>query len=631
MADYIELLVSTQSQPHGKSSGSQSSATSNQFIRKVSRILTQDGMVTVSGSQLEQAVSEAVHYIVNPNHNYINRMNNGDGSEWQNRKNDSANHRKRKSFDNNPFTQRNNYGNNQIPPSSNISRHDYNDYYSSRLHNQRGSLAQHPNFGQNPRSRPPPPPPPPPPPQRITTQRSISPQDANSRRRHQPQKSYLHQHNRHQNHHSYNQGNHSLPKMDRGRNLDHNQGHNRQGHGNDSHTTFQRNNNKLQPPPVLSHPSASRKSHPHSHPPSHHHRNFDENSDKSRIIHLTNIPPNVTHNQLLHYFTRKMNVNVINLDLKIETINHNRNNHKPDIQNHKVAYVELATHDQAMFIYHSPETVLGNRFIGIQIYHKQTHRRNKNNSSNNPQRINVQQPQKQQNIQNQSLKHSNETSENKRLVHNSSVLSHHSYHHEKKSEDNTYDQHQQSNKLQSKDYELIETYKKQQTLLHKKESILEKQLIAHKKMFSLLKDSQMQPEITQTTGDGEENSTNKNIIGKLVNSSLESKVKQVNSSGTTNPKQQEKLKEILKLQKTLNQVKKDRLESLSKMNELQKKISSLQNSLSHHHNHRYRSSDITSKSKSRRNYKLDKRTTILNISNLPADTPRVSYFENNFI
>jgi len=527
------------------------------LVKTIGGTLAKDKMVTASGKKLDIAVSKALNCILDKNIpiDYDNSDNGEKRAEKYDRKHDrsddneqthqkriragesSRNYRSNNRNDRNyPYKERRGQQQHLPPPPPPQRNQDYGSYpprYSNGSnppqqqysHNsqQRGgpSHNQPSNYGHHSRSRPPPPPPPqrgpsqihdmksnyaapPPPPPYRQNHRDASPGGFNSNNKNVPPPPPPPTHNRH---HTKYQGSHRLSKPNSSES--HGHGHGYGGHDNDQKRPSQRNM-KHTPPP---HPPPSQNNHIR-----HHNRGRPLPDEERRTIFLSNLPPPVTHKQLLHYFTRKMNV-IVNT-LKLEPLNNDHNFKKNENKNKQEnrpqrAYVELATHDQAMFIYHNPDPVLGNRFIGIEMHPYNLNvkpiKNNKNDVSQTPETSTSQYPHKQPS--HDKKKHTAEPIP-------SVESDKHGYY------------------PTDEDQQTLETYKNKEALLKQTVTNYGKLLAMHKKMYSVLQ---------KTTA---------------ANDSIETK-KQV----------QAKLMEILAMQKKYNQASKDQHDMLSKTSDLEKKTS----------------------------------------------------------
>lgn len=637
LADYVRVLVSAHSQTN-------STNISSNLIKEIGHTLTKDRMVTASGSKLDDAVSSAVSCILGKSEK-LHRPRSRSPSPSNERKrprnsnftnfDSSRNHRQAK-MENNSYIQRDRRNHATSPPLPPNSRNyrDHNPRFQNMPHSQQAPQHQ---MSKNPNHRGPPPPPPPPPPHSyhnsgqhsrsrppppppgVSGQRGFSQSQQDRKmpphRQHNRNPSPLPGYNNHRpnangpppppppppHHHHQNYPNSNLDRPPPNsrmrpqhgkRNPEHSYGHGPQ-----------RNNNhqpNLPPPPPPPPPQ-----HNNNNNNNYHHRtqnrNFSLPEEEKRTLFLTNIPPQVTYNQLMNYFTRKMNVHVLTLHLnKDDNLDANNNNNNPENKSKQTAYVELADHDQAMYIFHCPDPVLNNRFIGIQMHPVNLNARSGGNKNPNPSSSSQSPPNRTVQPQSQSSKqrHGGNNNENS----NSNNTSNKAPNQPPKQPTEEGPSQSPPPQLQEqpppnqfkKEKQLITTYQKQQSLLQKQEAIFEKQLTAHKKLLALMKGKQNE------------------------NSAPDSTSNAPGTAASIDPQQQVKLKEILALQKKLNKAKKDRLDTLSKISDLEKTIASQPPSYAPRPN-------AASAQQPPKRYSLDKRTTTLRVSILPKETNEVRF------
>lgn len=306
--------------------------------------------------------------------------------------------------------------------------------------------------------------------------------------------------------------------------------------------------------------------HPHSKGQPHFHQSPNKlPENERRTLLITNVPSNMTRDDLRHYFTRKMKVKVS----KIQIRHQHKSHHNSQKSNTWNCLVELATHDMTMYVYNSPDSVMGNRFIGIKIHHSNL-------------------------LQHQGKSHQPSPPLRTSTSNNSHPKNHNGHYREEipsnpSNPEGRYPNHFHNsikpNNNNHKSNLLISKYEQQKTLLEKQESLIEKQISAHKLILS---------KITQKASSGETS-----VGGDETSSDTQDQSQITDNAGT----KEMKLKEILALQKKLNQVKQQKFSILTKINEERRNIEM----------------NPSPKPAPPRSYSLDNRTTILSASGFPKD------------
>lgn len=373
LADYVKLLVSSRN------------TCGDDLVRDIGNTLTQDGMVTESGVKLEEAVGLAVGFILGTSSDHTHTKSSSgieNGDKRMRQCSDERTDKKQRSTISDEMTilphsvvipppppprtsldsksknhlsiqhhpQQIHHSRGPPPPPPQHQQHQSAPYrqqlhrnstfwqrphgpLSVQQHDQHQPQLPYPQQSSSPESSlrgAPPPPPPPPPPLPIQDQHHQTGSSGITRKPPPPPPPPQQYHQQYRQHHATNNMHGLMPPL------------------------------QTRNPPALKH-----------HYNQHHNNSFNgENIGNTatekdrRTLFLTNIPPQVTYNVLLNYFTRNMKVQVRKMQL-----HGSGNNNKQQQCQPQIGYIELATHDQAMFILHNPDPVLGNRFIGIQLHH----------------------------------------------------------------------------------------------------------------------------------------------------------------------------------------------------------------------------------------------------------------------